>query len=203
MWDWDAEQVAKKEPVRPARTWAAGGIGILIAALFLGWLTIGLLVGRDVTRATGGSPAAGDRPLDDEQVREAAGILSGAGLRARNPNALGLSSAETLEVVDADGEMRLTPGTVGTRNDACSQAPLVTVALTVSATQGSMTWDPAAFQLVGPDGHGEPVLAGCSGAPVTLAEGQRLTVELPFAAAAPAWLVYAPDGPALGRWRLS
>ncbi|GIM90897.1 hypothetical protein [Paractinoplanes toevensis] len=215
MWDWDTEQPARKAAAqRSTGRWIGGGVGAVVVGALLIRLVVHLIAqdggaaDRQQPFTLRGSAAA--RPsagIDDDQVRSAAEILLGGGLRPLSPNALNLGPAETLALGNRDNEVRLTPGAVGVRTDRCADGPLLTVAMTVTTVRGTVPWDPSALRVLGTGGQETQLLPQCVHGlepQAAVDAGHPLAGELVFPASSPTWLAYAPGGGApQARWRLA
>jgi hypothetical protein len=198
MWDWDAEPAAEKKPAsKPVGAWLGGGAGALIVALVVARLVLLAFHSGEATGhplSLGGAVRAQQTEgPSEEQLEQAAGLLLGPGMTPANPDAQNLGPTETLVLVDHDDELHLTPGALVVRNEPCYGGPLLTIALTATATKGSPIWDATAFELLDADNRDVRLLTQCA------TDG-----ELAFPATTPRWLLYTPDGGApQARWRLS
>ncbi|MCU7725695.1 hypothetical protein ODJ79_18355 [Actinoplanes sp. KI2] len=201
MWDWDAEQAAKKKSApKPAGAWLGGGVGGLIGVVIVARLVLLVLHSGHSGETTGhpfslggAAPAQQTEGPSEEELERVAGILLDQGMTPRNPNAQNLGPTETLVLADADNELHLTPGAVTVFNAPCFGGPLIAIRLTATVTEGSPTWETTDFKLLDNDNHELRLLTQCATAN-----------ELDFPATAARWLVYAPgDGPPEARWRLS
>ena len=194
MEDWDVDRKSEPVafwPVRSVRVMVLSGVLLLLVVVAGAVLRAGRPASPFAAQAApAGAPRPGRTTSVDPAVKRAADLLLGSGdLYAGDPNALGLSAGQTAVLRNRDTEVEVTPGQISGGTGGCAAGPLLTVAVSVRVTQGSVELAPGSFTWLGRDGSAAPAVEACSTGFAESAPDRTLV----FATAQPGRLAYGPD----------
>jgi hypothetical protein len=160
-------------------------VGAILVALLVG---IVMRVSHDAAVRTGATA-------------EAARMLAGGDLWVGNPDRFDLAAGEAMVLHGNGIEIRVTPGRVSRRADACHSGSVTFVPLSVAVISGRAEVEASSYRLRTADGQRLDTLQACADGPLSLGAGDEGTLRLAFAGGAPARLEYGAGPDAC--WRLA